>query len=273
MERLIVEFISNPFVFYTVVFIIVFLIILVFIKLSKNKIKSLNNLNEPLKIDYVKEEKEDDDVNKSKEELESLLEKMQGDLENPKEVVSDDFEKRQEEDSIISYSELLQAKKEGKIEIEDDEKIYEEKPNDYSKLKEELTKEEENSYFDFIDEIDEKVKEEVKAEPKEEPKQEENGSPSIEDMIPNPFDKTSEKKFKTTDVISPIFGYGSSDPLYANMRKKEDVIRARQEEEEKKKSTFSDDELAEIIDFEPEDLENNNEQFLKALKEFRKNLE
>lgn len=245
MERLIVDVISNPIVFYSVLFILVFSIVVIFLKLNSNKKSSLNNIDDVKLIDYKKEQEEDEKTDESKIELESLLSKMNQDLE--KGSVSsdpDEFEKKQEESSIISYTELLKAKEEGKIDIVDDEEI-------------------EKEIYDEVENQDKQAEdEEIKEEKKE-----------IEDLIPNPFEKAKEdyKKFKNTDVISPIFGYGSSDQLYENMIKKEKQKEVKEEKEAK--GAFSDDELAEIIEFEPSDFENPNEQFLKKLKEFRKNLE
>ena len=256
MERLIVDIIANPIVFYSVLFFIILLIIITFIKMSKNKQSSLNNIDDVKQIDYVKEDQEDEKVTKSKVELESLLSKMENDLDKPVEKEPDVFEKKQEEDSIISYQELLKAKESGKIDIVDDEEIE-------KKIDEE----------GLIKEVEEE-QEEIKEEPKD----------KIEDLVPNPFEKP---KLQKQEVISPVFGYGSSDDLYKNMRPKEEVIKEKLQKEENKKElekvqeepkeikkgVFSDEDLAEIIEFDTDDIENSSEQFLKALKEFRKNLE
>lgn len=189
-------------------------------------------IKEEIKIeDKEKEEKQDMKLEENKREVEEMLMKMQKDLAATPEDVVTNFENEQEENSIISYQELLKSVKEKKeveikvtpVKIEEDEKIE-------------------------IEEFDN------------------------EDTIQLKPIKQSDKKFKNTDFISPIFGKQDSKIKYPTVPKLE-----RKEDEEETISLFDSldiDYEEKIVDTTKLEAEiKKNDDFLKALKEFRKNLD
>lgn len=184
-------------------------------------------LNNSKEKEEILEEKQDQKLEDNKREVEEMLLKMQKDLEATPEDVVTNFENEQEENSIISYQELLNSVKEKKeieskvtpVKIEDDKIEIDE--------------------FDNEDTI------------------------RIEPVI------DSSKKFKNTEFISPIFGRQDNKMKYPTVPKLN--------KEDDKISLFDslDIEYQEkIIDTKKLDEEiRKNDEFLKALKDFRKNLD
>ncbi|MBE6159854.1 MAG: hypothetical protein E7157_02280 [Lactobacillales bacterium] len=192
-------------------------------------------IKEEIKIeDKEKEEKQDLKLEENKREVEEMLMKMQKDLEATPEDVVTNFENEQEENSIISYQELLKSVKEKK-EIES--KVTQVKIEE--DIKEEKIEIEE---FDNEDTI------------------------RLEPIV------DTNKKFKNTDFISPIFGKQDNEIKYPTVPK---LI--RQEDEEETISLFDSldmDYEEKIVDTRRLEAEiKKNDDFLKALKEFRKNLD
>ena len=194
----------------------------------------LNDMEEPAKEeikieDKEKEEQQDLKLEENKREVEEMLMKMQKDLEATPEDVVTNFENEQEENSIISYQELLKSvkeKKENEIKVTP-VKIEEEKIE--------------------IEEFDN------------------------EDTLQLDLEKESDKKFKNTDFISPIFGRQDSKIKYPT------VPKLKREEQEETLSLFDSldiDYEEKIVDTKKLEAEiKKNDDFLKALKEFRKNLD
>lgn len=149
------------------------------------------------------EVEQDEKVEQNKKEVEEMLLKMQHDLETtPKDAV-ETFENEQEEQSIISYQELLAS-------VKNQEKVN-------------VTP--------------------VKIEEKEEPVVEEKSiGYDLEDEV-------QEQKFKNTEFISPIFGKQDTSMNFSTVQKKP----------ESSKSNYS--------------ANTKNDEFLKALKDFRKSLD
>ena len=186
----------------------------------------------------TKEEKEvDEKVNKNQLNLASMLEQMQKDLEAEPEDIITHFEQDQEEQSIISYQELVNTLKEGKKEVIE-EPIKEENKGIVKTKKGEVTKVE----IPVID-LEEEQKE-VK--------------------------KTKEKtKFKKTDIISPIFGKIEKPSNEERKKIAKEHIEELLEEENKDYKQV----LEATMDLSPlkEEIKRNDE-FLASLKEFRRNL-
>ncbi len=207
-----------------------------------------------------------------KSEIEELLEKMQQDLEAKSEDVVETFEKEQEEKSIISYQELVKT-----INKEDNiAKIDVKEP-----VVEVISKEEELVPMPATQHIlNEKVPDTLEEKPKETP---------------------AVRKFKNTDFISPIYGKMEEHfeypkvPSFQSQKTeqrsydikddKEDIIETfEQELEEHQINDYLEDygfhthmkidSLEQTLDMPPISPEiKENEEFLQALKEFRKNLE
>jgi flagellar biosynthesis component FlhA len=196
-------------------------------KEDKEEIEELmNDLSKPKKEEKeekinIEEIKQDEKIEKNKSEVEEMLLKMKKDLDaTPKDVV-ETFENEQEENSIISYQELLNS-------------------------------------------VNEKNNVEVNVKPVKIEKVSFDNDDTLE------IEPIKDKKFKTTDFISPIYGKQNSKIEYPTVRKREDKT----------------DELLDEIDFGYKKEEDNmiklkpitnemkkNDAFLKALKEFRKNLD
>lgn len=184
----------------------------------------------------------DDKVKNNKTDLEQMLEKMQAALETKSEQdVVATFENEQEEKSIISYQELVNS-------------LKTEKPI-YVEAKEELMKP--------VEEVEEgKIPAPIKIDLGEVTKVE---IPEIK----------VKDKFKSTDFISPIYGKQEVKDDYQvikefkHTKKDEDVKFNVLDDYVQTKST-----LEESLNIEPlrEEIKRNDE-FLAALKEFRKNLE
>lgn len=212
-----------------------------------------------------------------KSEIEQMLEKMQQDLEAKSEDVVETFEKEQEEKSIISYQELVKTinKENNVAKIDVKEPVVEEVMQATEK---ELVPMSATQHI-----LNEKVPETVVEEKQKE--------------------TLAVKKFKNTDFISPIYGKMEEHFEYPkvpsfqsqkaeqepydikNEDYKEDVIETfEQELEEHQINDYLEDygfhthmkieSLEQTLDMPPISPEiKENEEFLQALKEFRKNLE
>lgn len=184
-------------------------------------------LNNSLEKEETLEEKQDQKLEDNKREVEEMLLKMQKDLEATPEDVVTNFENEQEENSIISYQELLNSVKEKKeieskitpVKIEDDKIEIDE--------------------FDNEDTI------------------------RIEPVI------DSSKKFKNTEFISPIFGRQDNKMKYPTVPKLN-----RDDDKISLFDSLDIDYQEKIVDTKKLDEEiRKNDEFLKALKDFRKNLD
>lgn len=199
-------------------------------------LSELEEEQEPIKEEIKKEDKEKEQqqdlkLEENKREVEEMLMKMQQDLEATPEDVVTNFENEQEENSIISYQELLKSVKEKK---ETESKVTTVKIEDI---------EEKNDVVEFDDE------DTLRLDPIEEP----------------------NRKFKSTDFISPIFGKQDNEINYPK------VPKLKREEKEEKIFLFDSldmDYEEKIVDTRKLEAEiKKNDDFLKALKEFRKNLD
>ncbi len=195
------------------------------------------------KDDYIHFEKIEKE--EAENEIEALLERMQQDLENDGKDALETFEQEQEEKAIISYKELL-AKKDGLKqpvkEVKED--VIEEKSHEFDEPKVNVM---------TIKNSDENLKESLSV------KQE------IKDNLKEKVMEDT-KKFKNTDFISPIFGKQNSDinyPKVPSFKKNKAVIEIDDGKYDLEK-TLNIEPIADEI--------RKNEEFLKALKEFRNNL-
>ena len=193
-----------------------------------------------IKDDYVEAERVDAELEKIEEtpqsnELENILKKMQEDIDLKPEDVVKKFEEEQEEKAIISYQELVDNVKSGKIEVIDDEET--------------------NTNFVENLEIEENIEPIVEAVEE---------TPSVTpDMVKEAIVNISEssikeepKKFKNSEFISPIYGIMENNLEYPTVKKSENILDIM--------NTKDYNELTEEI--------KKQEDFLNALKEFRNNL-
>ncbi len=193
-----------------------------------------------IKNDYVEAEKIEEELNKKEDsvvtnKLEEILQKMQEDIELKPEEVVKKFEEEQEEKAIISYQELVDNVKSGKIEVIDDEE----------------------SNIDFVQTLNLDVASEPIMEISEE---ESTVTPQmVKDAIENisvSSIKEEPKKFKKSEFISPIYGIMEEKLEYPTVKKSENILDIM--------NTKDYNELTEEI--------KRQEEFLNALKEFRRNL-
>lgn len=205
-------------------------------KEDKQEINEILSEINPIEL----EEKQDQIVEENKKEVEEMLKKMQQDLETKPEDVVTNFENEQEEKSIISYQELLESVKQKQevkatpVKIEDKIEIEEPVENEIIEIEEEAIKELQQ---------DKPIK--------------------IEEKKEDNLDDT--KRFKKTDFISPIFGRQENNVKYPTVPKNNTT----KIEEYLKETTKEDLTITKRLDEEI----TKNESFLKALKEFRRNLD
>lgn len=170
-------------------------------------------------------------------DLEAVLDKMQEDVNKTKVDEVKSFEEEQEEKAIISYQELLKAVKRDVDDVTKVEIPSEEKPV--------VVEEEEEAKVQIMPE--EVIEKSV-------------STPVVETMEEKETRKPS--KFQNSEFISPIYGRVNNDVKYPKIP----AFREKQE------PINHEDDLEKTIVFDAIKNDDNDE-FLKALKEFRNNLE
>ena len=184
------------------------------------------------KAQEVREEIEKIENEEKPNELQQLINKMQEDIDLKPEDVVKKFEDEQEEKAIISYKELVDNVKAGKIQVIDDET---DKPIDTYQISEAESK--------TIDK-DSSVTPEMLID-------------AIENITLHSSKEEVEEKinsFKSSQYISPIYGIMKDNISYPTIKKKEVTLDAIS-------STKDYTELVDEI--------RRQEEFLRELKEFR----
>lgn len=241
--------------------------------------------NDKEEIKEILESKSDgmDDSNDSdqkKSEIEEMLEKMQQDLEAKSEDVVENFEKEQEEKSIISYQELLKTlNKETEIEPKNHPEVIKVEDVKESTSTDDAMLEEHLFHVPTIHTLEEL----------EEPYKVEETSNMTKDTT------QAIKKFKNTEFISPVYGKMEGKleyptvPSFQETKQESKAVEDILEEFDRKieqhnidnyledfelPNHMKIDSLEQTLDMPPISPEVKvNEEFLQALKEFRKNLE
>ena len=225
---------ANIYLYICIIIVLIIIATVLFIIASNQKNRK------KIKDDFVEAERVEDELNKIEEtsqsnELEEILKKMQEDIDLKPEDVVRKFEEEQEEKAIISYQELVDNVKLGKIEVIDDEE----------------------SDINFVENLDlEEDQEPVLS------TVEENSSVTpemLKEVIQNITEssvKEEPKKFKNSEFISPVYGVMDTNLNYPTVKKSETVLDIM--------NTKDYNELTEEI--------KRQEEFLNALKEFRNNL-
>lgn len=219
------------------VILLVIIITALFIKAHSRKVKPIDederydsgfeeDVFEELEKSNVIKENITDEQREAKAELERVYKRMSEDLEkqnNDKDEI-DDFEREQEENAIISYQELVKQADKLKKEADEYEQIAENK-------------------------ADMEVEDAIKTFKKHDFKESKKSKTSK---------YSDKKKFKSSDIVSPIYGIQSNKNMVKQKNstnsKKSDIISKAYNEKE----------------FEME--KTQNIEFLNSLKEFRKNL-
>lgn len=229
------DFILNNMYLYVCVIIGLIILNSILIILAFNKYKRIEITNNFIEASKTQEELEEASV-KVPNELELLLQKMEEDINVKPEDVVRNFEQEQEDNAIISYQELVDNVKSGKIEIADDD------TGDVN-------------YVDALAPSDEPIMS-ISEETEEEKVTPQMVKDAI-NSITNDKVVEEEKKFKKSEFISPVFGImDESEIEYPTIKKTESTLELL--------NTRDYNELSEEI--------KRQEEFLEALKEFRKNL-
>lgn len=223
---------------YLYICIIISLLILITILLivctnNKNRKKIKNDFVQAEKVEAELEKVEETPVNN---ELENILKKIQEDIEVKPEDVVKKFEEEQEEKAIISYQELVDNVKSGKIEVLEDEQTGV------------------NFVENLVNEVENEPVVSIESEPESQvtPKMVKDAIESIsKDSI-----KIEPKKFKQSEFISPIYGIMDNKLEYPRVKKQENILDIM--------NTRDYNQLTEEI--------KRQEEFLNALKTFRNNL-
>ena len=234
MEKIYDLIISNIYLYLCIIIgLIVLTCILSILAANAQKRRKIKN-------DFIEAEKVEEELNKPEEsamsnKLEEILQKMQEDMNVKPEDVVRKFEEEQEEKAIISYQELVDNVKAGKIEVVDD---------DISDV----------NYVESLN-LD------VSSEPIMQISDEE--SLVTPQMVKEAVEtinvsavKEEPKRFKKSEIISPIFGVMEENFEYPKVKKSENILDIM--------NTRDYNELTEEI--------KRQEEFLNALKEFRRNL-
>ena len=225
--------------FIVIILVAIILLVISMIKDRKDDLEEIEDLQNDLNIEQLGEKEIDDKVYKNQTDLQNLLIKMQEDLEAKSTDVINRFENDQEEKSIISYQELVKT-------------LKNEEPIDI--IEEAIQPKEE--IVDPKVETVEPIKTEIQTDFGEITKVE---IPKIKE----------EKKFKNTEFISPIYGKQSMSNDYPTVKEFKRPSRIDMLIDKENDNTT----IEEDINLDPirEEIKRNDE-FLNALKEFRKNL-
>jgi len=234
--ELINKILENDIIFYSIIvgLLFIFLLIIYFVFIYKKKENNnISNIKEEEKEKITK----DDNIDN---EIVSVLEKMSEDIKDKQSESLDDFEKEQEENAIISYQELVNKVKSEKIDISLED-IYEEKEvNDTKDDKNEEIKDYNKIDNESVTDFNSLIESDIDDLPKEE-----------------------VKKYKRSEIISPIYGRQDIDVNYPKIKQFD------------KNKNFKDSllEIEDALKNEPlTDEDRINEDFLNTLREFRKKL-
>lgn len=246
--KFLLEFVeSNMYLFIAIIaFALILVIILRIILINKKNRKSIKEEYEQL----TKIEEENEKIENSEEksevafELEQILEKMEQDIEMKPEDIVRQFEDEQEQKAIISYQELLDSVNNNKIEVvEDDEGDI-----DFVRaLEDQLSFA--NDYIEKVNDTS-NIDYNVGIEPV---------NKSHLDVIDEMNMDYENKSFHTSEILSPVFGRMQPDFEYKVIDSH--ALSNNKVELEQVAGPTVQDELA------------ANEDFLKALIEFRNNLQ
>lgn len=232
------NFVNNNLYLYLAIIIALLIldVILTIICLNQRKRRNIKEQFSKIEDEEEKLESVTDEVKPEVAfELEEILEKMQRDVEMQPEDVVRKFEEEQEQKAIISYQELVDSVNNNKIDVVDDE----EGDMDYvAALEKQLNPKEEKCKHNYNNS--------------------DYANKSHLDVIDQMEMEDEPKRFKNSEVLSPVFG------------------RMQPEFEYKKINSFSNTnnkvEVEQVSGPSTADDVKNNEDFLKALIEFRNNL-
>lgn len=246
-----IEKLVNNSMFYYIVVAVTYVLIIAFVIILLMKNKKKKRAKQKLQEAHKKDIESVD--------LEAVLGKMQEDAEKPKEEIRT-FEEEQEAKAIISYQELLQAVKKDVNEVTSvnlDEVETFEDPMEGAALPtvKALSETSNNPLKPVVLEVDENMQTEVPQVMEEPIEKTKTVQKPIEVRTKN------DAKFQNSEFISPIYGRVNNEVDYPTIPSFKEKIEEKQENLEK------------TIVFKPINDNIDNDEFLKALKEFRNSLE
>ena len=232
------NFVNNNLYLYLAIIIALLIldVILTIICLNQRKRRNIKEQFSKIEDEEEKLESITDEVKPEVAfELEEILEKMQRDVEMQPEDVVRKFEEEQEQKAIISYQELVDSVNNNKIDVVDDE----EGDMDYvAALEKQLNPKEENCKHNYYNS--------------------DYANKSHLDVIDQMEMEDEPKRFKNSEVLSPVFGRMQPEFVYKKINSFSNTNNKVEVEQVSGASTADD--------------VKNNEDFLKALIEFRNNL-
>ena len=192
---------SNIYLYLSIIIVLVIIttILLIIASNQKNRKK--------IKDEFIEAEKVEEELEKVEEtpksnELENILQKMQEEIDLKPEDVVKKFEEEQEEKAIISYQELVDSVKSGKIEVVDDEETN----------------------INFVENLN--VQDNI--EPIESVNEQPVVTPQmVKDAINNITSssvKEEPKKFKNSEFISPVYGVMEEKLEYPTVKRTENIL-------------------------------------------------
>ena len=192
---------SNIYLYLSIIIVLVIIttILLIIASNQKNRKK--------IKDEFIEAEKVEEELEKVEEtpksnELENILQKMQEEIDLKPEDVVKKFEEEQEEKAIISYQELVDSVKSGKIEVVDDEETN----------------------INFVENLN--VQDNI--EPIESVNEQPVVTPQmVKDAINNITSssvKDEPKKFKNSEFISPVYGVMEEKLEYPTVKRTENIL-------------------------------------------------
>lgn len=289
------EIINNKLLLYSAIAVVFFIVISIILikKVSGEKeeeetkvdIKKIEGENSV--FDEIIEEKEKSNSNQL--DLDSMIAKMQQDLDAKASEVVEKFENEQEEKSVISYQELIGNKKEENVQTIIDEVaqpvdvISSVSDDEYQTI--DNYEENTTSLLEKLDNVEKSITSEIVEAPAEiediEPVSKLNMKDEFveaiktgnyveeHDLVEDNIEEVSEKeptKFKATEFISPIYGVQDIKMQYPTIQNMKDF--------KEKFNRYNKVELDDTLDIQKVDKEvHQDEDFLNSLKEFRKNLQ
>ena len=186
---------NNNYIYMGIIGVLIIIIIITIISIKKDRDEMVNKKEE---VEELTEEKKEEQE-KAKLELEKVVNEMQKNIDSSKAVEDDikSYEEEQEQKAIISYQELVEAVK------------NHESSQPHNKVGMEVA---DTTFIDEVSNINPNVEEKPTLEEVPTLEEIENNEVSepevlnVEEEVLKEEKPYEEKKFKSSEVISPIFG-------------------------------------------------------------------
>lgn len=198
MEELIYILTNNSYLYWSIIIVLLIVdVILAIISLNRKK---REEIKEEFKKAEIAEEVEKKEETKVSKELQDIIMQMKKDMEATPEQVVAQFEEEQEKNAIISYQELVESVKNGKIQTIDDEE----------------------GNINYVEALSEEINEEPIVEANDNEALKEEVKSAIQEITKNSVE-TEKPKFKSTDFISPVFGKMNAEINYPKIKETTEI--------------------------------------------------